>query len=265
MGQVARNVLFNAVALLLPSIASVVTHSVVETGANVQTMREVLAIRKASGMESCSGKAVSDRGGWCLRKPDSAELGHHFTHNNAIIPIPAGHVLASESIVKELILMIESENITSINDFGAGVGQYKYAILSSFPHFKYLAYDGAANVEEYTNGFANFFDLTIPMFLSKADWVVCLEVGEHIHPKYEGMMIRNLDRHNCKGIVLSWGILGQGGTGHVNDHSNEYIIQIFTDLGYFYDRSKTEKMRYLNSYSWFQNSTMVFRRYEAVC
>lgn len=113
--------------------------------------------------------------------------------------------------------------------------------------------------------------MTVPLNLPVTDWVMCLEVGEHIPSQMEGMVIRNLHTHNCKGIVLSWGIEGQGGENHVNLHSNEYIIEVFTELGYVYDKVETDKFRdafpgdhRVNGY-WFQNSLMVLRRENPVC
>jgi tryptophanyl-tRNA synthetase len=63
---------------------------------------------------------------------------------------------------------------------------------------------GAGNIEEFTNGFLKFFDLTIPLSLPRKDWVFSLEVGEHIPHQFEGMVLRNFHAHNCKGIVMSW-------------------------------------------------------------
>ncbi len=49
------------------------------------------------------------------------------------------------------------------------------------------SYDGAGNVHEYTKGFVNYFDLTLPLELHKAVWMVSLEVGEHIPNEDEEM------------------------------------------------------------------------------
>ena len=152
-----------------------------------------------------------------------------------------------------------------MNDFGAGVGQYKGALLKECPNFDYRAYDGAGNVEEYTKGMVKYFDLTLPLALPKADFVMSLEVGEHVSSKNEGMLIRNMHHHNCKGVILSWGVLGQDGHGHTNNHANEYIIGIFEKLDYVHDVATQQKFRDADVYSWFKNSIMVFRRKFAVC
>lgn len=59
-------------------------------------------------------------------------------------------------------------------------------------------------MHEYTQGFVEYFDLSMPLELPKADWVLSLEVGEHVPSNYEqAMLIRNLHHHNRKGVSLS--------------------------------------------------------------
>mmetsp|Transcript_9706 Transcript_9706/g.13724 ORF Transcript_9706/g.13724 Transcript_9706/m.13724 type:complete len:307 (+) Transcript_9706:19-939(+) len=202
-------------------------------------------------------KVTLERGGWCL-VPDTKKA---TTLLNSNYTIPLLHKLGSKRIIEELSNLIIAENITSINDFGAGVGQYKPEILQRHPNMDYEAYDGAGNVYEYTHGSVKFFDLTFPLGLPKREWVVSLEVGEHVPSMYEGMLIRNLHRHNTKGIVLSWAILGQLGHSHINNHSNKYIIELFESLGYTYQKEWSDKFRNLaNNYVWFTKSVMVFKK-----
>jgi len=102
--------------------------------------------------------------------------------------------------------LVEADPTTTINDMGAGIGQYGHALLAKHPQAHYTGYDGAGNVEEFTHGFLNYFDLTLPLNLPVADWVLSLEVGEHIPHEHEHMMVRNLHAHNTKGILLSWAV-----------------------------------------------------------
>ena len=102
-----------------------------------------------------------------------------------------------------------------------------------------------------------FTNLTLPLELPKADWVVNLEVGEHVPNEFEGRK----HHHNCKGIILSWGVLGQAGHLHINNHSNDYVISIFTELGYVEDLDMKARLRNGDgNYGWFVGSSMVFRR-----
>lgn len=209
--------------------------------------------------EHCTklGDSVLNTGGWCLKPGHSGSI----TWNKDTFMIPIHHARASGRIAREILTFIEQENISSINDFGAGVGQYKDAILRERPDVEWNAYDGAGNTYEYTKGFVNYFDLTLPLDLPKADWVLSLEVGEHIPSTHEGMVIRNLHHHNCKGVILSWGVVGQRGHSHVNNHSNNYIISLFKELGYTEDLNLKEKLRNPDdNYDWFVGSVMVFRR-----
>ena len=131
----------------------------------------------------------------------------------------------------------------SINDFGAGIGQYGHALLSADPRHRWSGYDGAGNVEEVTDGFVQFFDLTLPLSLPRADWVLSLEVGEHIPRDYEMNYLRNLHAHNCRGMVLSWAYLGKWGVGHVNTHSGAYLLNATAALGYTLDQSATQLLK----------------------
>ena len=183
-----------------------------------------------------------------------------------VIPIPKDHVPEAKTMLQTLKRMIKDEGIQSINDFGAGVGQYKAGILRNIPNITYRAYDGAGNIEEYTKGFVSFFDLSVPLVLPTSDWVLSWAVGEHVPSRFEGMVIRNLHRHNCKGIILMWGLLGMKGNSHINNHSLEYITDVFTKLGYTVDEEMTAKFRNpAKNYFWFVEGTIVLRRNEIVC
>ena len=149
----------------------------------------------------------------------------------------------------------------SFNDFGAGVGQYGHALLSKDPGFLWRGFDGAGNIEAVTDGFVDWFDLTLPLSLPRAHWVISLEVGEHLAPSDESMFIRNLHAHNCLGIILSWALPGQNGYHHINTHSNHYVIDIFLGLGYFYNEPLSQEFRSGAKYDWFRHSIMVFERY----
>ena len=47
---------------------------------------------------------------------------------------------------------------------------------------------------------------------------MALEVAEHVPNLHEEQLVRNLHAHACRGVILSWAILGQAGTSHVNNH-----------------------------------------------
>ena len=104
-------------------------------------------------------------------------------------------------------------------------------------------FDGAGNIEEATDGFVRFADLTLPLSLTRADWVLSLEAGEHVPRENEFMFVRNLHAHNCVGLILSWANRQQGGLGHVNPHDAPYLLSLFTELGYEQDERLLAALR----------------------
>lgn len=116
----------------------------------------------------------------------------------------------------------------SVLDVGAGSGQYgRYLIsrdasyagpatagsLDARPPRKYEGVDGTLNVEALTDGFVRWADLTLPYALDDgpADWVLSLEVGEHIPAQFESVFLDTLNRNNRCGVLLSWAVPGQRG------------------------------------------------------
>eukprot|EP00897_Mesotaenium_endlicherianum_P009838 jgi/Mesen1/8883/ME000532S08272 len=86
------------------------------------------------------------------------------------------------------------------------------------------------------------------------------QVGEHIPADYMLQFIDNIDRHNTKGVILSWAVLGQGGQGHVNCRSNEFVKGLFGVLGYTNDMQTEAALRASATHGYFKNSLMVMRK-----
>ena len=249
------------------SIAAIQQSAAIQDPVLLAEYAQRLASARSKSQAKCdkqNSQVVTDSGGWCLNRQNRARAPKvTFRAENITYPMAINHVPASKRVVSELINLIQTEHVTSMNDFGAGIAQYKAAVTNQIqdPNFSYRAYDGAGNGEEYTSGMMKYFDLTLPLDLPVADWVMSLEVGEHVPSKFEGMLIRNLHRHNRKGIILSWAIVGQDGHSHINNHSNEYLIRVFEALGYTYDVEFSNRLRVpKDNYKWFENSLMVFRR-----
>ena len=83
------------------------------------------------------GNSVLDTGGWCLAPGGASDV---IEYGNIKFSIPQNHVSASKRISSELLAFIDKEGIKSVNDFGAGVGQYKHAILSKRPNIEWNSY-----------------------------------------------------------------------------------------------------------------------------
>lgn len=185
----------------------------------------------------------------------------------------ANHVEADGRVVNTLLSLAQNipRDEILVNDFGAGVGQYGRALLSQAPWLKanYRAYDGAGNVEHWTRGFVSWFDLTDEqLVVSRAHWVISIEVGEHIPYKLEGAVLRNLHAHACRGIILSWARLLQAGQGHVNNHDYSYLHDIMRQLGYFLNESLTRQLRTgpsidgMQSHPYVAKNVAAFERHE---
>ena len=126
---------------------------------------------------------------------------------------------------------------------------------------KYDSFDGAPYAPETTNNNVNFLDLSVPIYhLDKYDWVISLEVAEHIPEKFENIFIENLVRHSKEGIILSWAAVGQGGHSHVNTRDFPYIKSKMEEKGYMFDEENSAAFKKAATFGWFKNNVNVFRR-----
>ena len=163
---------------------------------------------------------------------------------------------------------------SSVLELGAGLGCYTYYFNSSGYLSSIVGYDGAANVYDASGGFIQRADLTVPRNFGRPqqrpgqevqereryyDWVICLEVAEHIPREYESIFVTNLISTNPGGIVLSWASPTQPGSGHVNGRTNAYVIDLMYTKGYGYDNETTTFLRSQAELGWFQRTAMVFR------
>jgi hypothetical protein len=151
------------------------------------------------------------------------------------------------------------EGARSVVDFGCGTGEYIRVILDH--QIPCEGCDGNPDTPALTKGLGQVLDFSVPVDLEKRfDWVLSLETGEHLPKDYETTFIENLDRHNTKGIVLSWAVQGQSGFGHFNCQDNDYVKAVFAEYGYVNDPVAEATLRKRSSLWWFQNTIMVFRR-----
>lgn len=146
----------------------------------------------------------------------------------------------------------------SVIDVGCGPGDYVRHMRAC--GIDACGFDGNPDVAEVSGGLCNRFDFATPCQFEPRDWVVSLEVGEHIPKRFEGVFLENLHALNRRGIVLSWAVPGQPGIGHVNCLPNAYLIEHFTRLGYALDSAQTDRCRSCSRVPWFKNTLMVLRR-----
>lgn len=217
----------------------------------LQETRHAQAVARCAKCESAPRMcAPLDSGGWCLTR--NARTSRIALPRGQSYWLPEGHVKPDSVITSVLLQMVARSEARArkcrvINDLGAGVGQLGRTILSLLPRGGsqlYTGYDGAGNVENHTSGFVHWADLTQPLStLPAAEWVVSLEVGEHIPQQYESAYLGNLHALNCRGIVVSWAENRKGGFHHVNPRSPGFVPEHFASMGYRVNDELTRLMR----------------------
>lgn len=217
---------------------------------------------------------VTSSGGFCLhallklsQESDFDRGSVTYPSSQRSVPLPSRISQPCPEFLEALYRFIIKEGIQSINDLGAGVGSYGTKLEERFhDQLVYRGFDGASDVEDYTRGYIKFFDMSIPMNIPKSDWVMFLDVGQYAPLTLEGMIIRNLTANNCKGIILSWKTPDQPGSGHINLHNNQYLINIFEQLGYRFDNVETRMFKeQIPQDSPFQKSFLILRRLNNIC
>ena len=162
-----------------------------------------------------------------------------------------------QSLSDGLVRFFKHEDARYVLDLGAGQGNY----TANFREHGLFTncYDGNPYTQIVSEGRCGIVDLSKDINLMPHDWVMSLEVGEHVPADFESIFISNLDKVNTKGVVLSWAVESQPGYGHVNCRNNDYIKEQFALLGYNNDEQAENNLRDLASVSWFKNTIMVFR------
>ena len=173
-------------------------------------------------------------------------------------PTQEGHGV-DLGLARGLVQFFNKVESSSVIDIGCGNGFYTNYLLEHDIFCR--GYDGNPFTKEITDGLCSVADFSKPVRLGLYDWVLSLEVGEHIPVEYEDVFVDNLKQHAYSGIVLSWSIPEYGGDGHVNPRNNDYIINKMKP--FVYNRKYTTFLRdfpanYPNPCYWFKETLMVF-------
>jgi len=163
------------------------------------------------------------------------------------------------SLASGFVEFLQNEGARNVVDFGCGLGDYVKTLLAA--GFITDGFDGNPYTNELSGGVANTLDLSIPFDLNKRyEWVISIEVGEHLPVQYETIFIENLISHVKDGLILSWAVEGQGGYGHFNCRNNDYIKDRLATYGFYNDISAENFLRNKASVFWLKNTIMVFRK-----
>jgi len=104
-------------------------------------------------------------------------------------------------------------------------------------------------------------DLTLQQYwLPRYDWVLSMEVLEHIPAKFEVVVLDNICRAAGYGIVLSWAVPGQPGFYHINNRDPTYVKQTMFNRGFKIDDSASLALRRNATFRVLRRNMMVFFR-----
>ena len=163
--------------------------------------------------------------------------------------------LLDENLARQLVNLFRNNTVI---EFGAGTGRYTSYLRNEGIDVR--GYDGVKNISELTNGLVQSLDLTKPVGINPSDWVLCLEVAEHIPQHYENIFTENIRKSSHKGVVLSWAGISQPGVGHVNNREQKYVKNIMSRGGFTYVEESSKLLRDNSKLWWFKKNIMVFVR-----
>lgn len=156
-----------------------------------------------------------------------------------------------------LLTFFQEKNVSSLVDIGCGEGQY----VSFFNEngIDSIGYEGNPDIEDlvtsspykFAQGKCHFKDFALSCDFGEIfQWGICIEVGEHIPKEYEDNFFKNIDSCITDGLIISWAIPGQGGHGHVNCQTNQYIKDKFKSMGYENDLALESLLRQSSYFPW---------------
>uniref|UniRef100_A0A7S2Y1H1 Methyltransferase type 11 domain-containing protein n=1 Tax=Fibrocapsa japonica TaxID=94617 RepID=A0A7S2Y1H1_9STRA len=207
-----------------------------------QTPEEILNERH----KECEGRKISSTGGFCLTKKKN--IGGNQMKDEKLADFLGNNVFSGYTVM----------------DLGAGLGHYG-VLFRENPNVKsWVGYDGAMNVQEQTKGLVRFMDLTQPHASDErpcvgADWVLSLEVAEHIPVVHTDAYLRNIRCRARVGAVISWGRPEQkGGLGHVNTRTESDAIAAVERWGFKVDWELTNAARATATLPHFKKTVVVY-------
>ena len=148
-----------------------------------------------------------------------------------------------------------------IYDIGCGLG--KYCISLTEAGFNVIGFEGTEGMTEFGD-YENIVecDFTKVDHFPSFGQTICLEVGEHIPPRFEKHFIDLIAHSTTTRAIISWAVPGQGGQGHVNERPNSAISHHMHRNSFYLNPELTLSLRKAAQLPWFINTLMVFDHYE---
>jgi len=173
-------------------------------------------------------------------------------------PAAAGYHMHDSPFAEALIEHLRTRGARNIADFGCGLGLYVRDLRAA--GFRAGGFDGNPSTRELTEGRCQQIDLSSELDLgTRWDWLLSLEVAEHIPLEFEMNFVGNLVRHACFGMVLSWG--NQAGEGHVNVKRREEVVRLFSEFGFHSVDADAAVLRGAARLPWLQDTVLVLERH----
>ena len=201
-----------------------------------------------------AGPAKGRNGGWQLSEEYCYNLDVRLVRAIAAVVVGSGRSGNGSNAT------LPSRRPITLTELGAGKGCY--SVFMAWCGIDILAAtDGAEGIAKLTGGAVVTHDLSLPME-AKADWVMSLEVAEHIPKVHEGGFVSNVVSNAKCGVILSWAGKGQAGSGHVNTQDASYVIRLMASHGFDLDLEASCRLQKAAWLPWFKrpNGTNVYRR-----
>lgn len=203
------------------------------------TKRDFLIRLKEANTIICKTQDVQTTGAYC-----------DVVHNN--------NDMIDSGLAHKVIEVLKEHGITELIEFCAGLGIY--AKLYRDNGLTVRAFDGTLTIEEKSGMSVIYKDLSIRDYFGLVDAIQCFECGEHIPSKYMNSFLENIAYTAKRIVIMSWGLLDQGGFHHVNNLSQKELITRMESLGWNFCEDLTKRLRDSCTVSWFIKTIVVFTK-----
>eukprot|EP00397_Hematodinium_sp_SG-2012_P036291 GEMP01039162.1.p1 GENE.GEMP01039162.1~~GEMP01039162.1.p1 ORF type:complete len:387 (+),score=59.89 GEMP01039162.1:47-1207(+) len=195
-------------------------------------------------------------------REDTFLWGHRpegmFLHTQVMHRMLFPHTsLIDKGILRTILRFLPRDS--TIADLGAFHGHYT-RWLNDTGLFRHVhGFDGIKGIALLTDDLVTEADLTKPLDIESRsyDYVLCVEVAEHIPAEHEATFLANLQIAR-KGLILSWA--PPGVEGHVNCQPIEESRRKVEALGFHQNETITAMLRDTSELAWIAKSIAFYER-----